>query len=385
MRLASQSSSKTLQKVLHNYTRGDRSSSFFQPGKVMIGKTIVIGGGVIGMSIAWQLLRQGYEVLVFDKGRIETGASWISGGMLCPYSETRFVDDSIFFQGMKSLALYPTFLKDLQDDSDQSIAMEGKGTLLVASSQDEYQVLQHLHQRPIDKTIEVKWLSGGEVREKEPLLTDHIVGGVWVSQESQINSRELLKALVKAILKKGGVIYENVHVEQVWKERGKALGVILDNQQRVKGDKIVIATGAWSSSLGSNIDVYPLKGQSITALIPDAIQISHIIRTPRVYLVPKQDKTLKIGATMEDVGFKQTVTIGGIQSLLKEAWYVMPIVSEFEFLEAGAALRPMTPQRTPVIQREQIEHLYTATGHGRDGVLLAPYTTQVIVELIKNS
>lgn len=350
-----------------------------------MGKRIIIGGGIIGLSIAWQLIRQGDEVLVFSKDRIGSGASGISGGMLCPFSEARFVDDSIFRQGMRSLALYPNFLEELQKDSDQLVTMEGKGTLLVASNQDEYKTIEHIYKRPIDKTVEIKWLSGKEIREKEPFLTDRIVGGVWISQESQVNSRELLKALVKAILKKGGSIYENHRVKQIWKERGETLGIILDNQKRISGDTTVIAAGAWSSVLEKSIDVHPLKGQSITAIIPNHIQLSHVIRTSQIYLVPKEDKTLKIGATMEDVGFDATVTIEGIQNLLRSGWHLMPGISKFKFLEASAALRPMTPQRTPVIKREETRNLYSATGHGRDGVLLAPYTAQAIVKLIKNS
>lgn len=346
-------------------------------------RALVIGGGVIGLSIAWQLLREGYSVFVFEKDLVESTTSWISGGMLCPYSEMKFLDDLVFHNGITSLALYPSFLRDLQTDSGQCIEMEGKGTLLVASNRDEYQQLQHSYQKLTEKTHKLKWLSGQEVKEKEPLLSDIIVGGVWIPQESQLNSRRLLHALVQAILKRGGVIHENVHVEQIWKRGNKALGIVLSNKEKIQGALTVIATGAWTKSLEAGKNLYPVKGQIITAIIPKTIQISHVVRTPYAYLVPKQDQTIKIGATMEDVGFNRETTVGGVQGLLREAWRVLPIVSEFTFLRAEAGLRSMTPQRIPIIQKEQIEGLYTATGHGRDGVLLAPYTAYSIVSLIK--
>lgn len=348
-------------------------------------RILIIGGGIIGLSIGWQLARHGRHVEIFERDVIGKEASWAAAGMLAPYSEISFEDDLNLQLGCKGLALYSQFLNELHEDTKIDLSLENQGTLYVGIGCDDRVFLERLFHEIKRKNHLVKWLSAIEAREKEPLLSPHVSTALWIPNETHIHNRKLLESLKKAFHNRGGILHEHCPVERLWIHQGCLKG--LWTTVPIAGECVINAAGAWTDIIHkkSSRPIYPNKGQILTLSIPAGMTLNYMIRTPRVYLVPKHDGSLRVGATSEEVGFDKSITAGAVLKLLQAAYEVVPCIASMILKEIEAKLRPASFDNLPSVGKTELKGYFRAAGHGRSGILLAPYTAYEMVKKLCKS
>lgn len=347
---------------------------------------VVIGGGVIGLSIAWQATKNGLSAAVIDDnpGR---GASWAAAGMLPPASEVRFGEEATLRLKVESKQMYPAFVAELEADSGRSAGYLERGTLSVARDADENAALEDVYRFQQRLGLDVVRLKARECRELEPGLAPNIRGGVLVEGDHQVDNRALVEALLEAC-RRAGVDLRADRVEEVVVEGDRATGVVLATGGRLGCGTVVLAAGCWSSAIPGIPQefvppVRPVKGQLLHLRGPVSEPVAdRNIRSGEVYIVPRGDGRVVIGATMEEQGFDTTVTAGAVFTLLRAAWEILPGITELELVETVAGLRPGSPDNAPMIGESGLEGLVVATGHYRFGILLAPITAASVVGLV---
>lgn len=347
----------------------------------------IIGAGVIGMSIAWRLAQRGIKVTIFDRGAAGSGASHAAAGMLAANAEAEPGEEKLVALNRASQKLWPGFADELEHDSGLSIDLRKEGTLLVAVNADDQARLQHhlAFQRSLGLPLE--WISAAEVRRREPHLTPKTVGAIFSRDDHQVENRKLAAALCVAAVKAGAVLHEHSPVERIAVNQGRTEGVVIGGAIH-HSDIVVLAAGAWSREIeglpgSARPPVRPIKGQMI-ALRMDARApiLSHVVWAPGVYLGPKLDGRLLVGATVEEKGFDTSLTAGAQLSLLDAAWRVLPSIEELAIEETWAGFRPGSRDDAPILGGGPVEGLVYATGHYRNGILLTPITAQVITSFI---
>lgn len=337
----------------------------------------IIGGGIIGLSIGWQLARENMSVHIFDQRNAGKQASWAAAGMLSPYSEAVNGNLNALQIGKQSLSLYPSFLEELNEDSRTVLPKESEGTLCVAINRDDREWLHRQYTFMKKNGMPVYWLSGEEARQKEPLLSPRVNSGIWIPSERQINNHLLIKALKEAFVARGGTLTEKTKITQLLSRNGNdALKIQAENGQSYYTDIVINATGAWAEN------IRPIKGQLLNLKMQPHLLLKGMIRTPRIYLAPKQDGIVRVGATSEDQGFNEDIMAGATLELLKNAWEIVPAISEYKMEEITVGLRPVAANHMPIIGASPLKGIYHAIGHGRSGILLAPYTAYLIKKLI---
>jgi glycine oxidase len=355
---------------------------------------IIVGGGIMGLAIGWRLLREGagrmsdHPVEIFESGEAgKSGASWAAAGMLSPRAEAGFEDLDLYEEGLQSLDLYPQFLEELREDAGELVPeIDRCGTLVLATNADEVRELDRQYEFRKRVNIPVERLSGDAAREREPLLSTKVTAALWLEQDAQINNRRLCIALREAFLKRGGILREGYKVSQIVTRDGRAVAVRFGDEE-MAAQSVTIAAGAWSSKIGGlepAIAVRPVKGQMIGLRMTPHARLRQPVRTPRVYLVPKDDGRLLVGATAEEVGFDARIIAGSIMELLRFAWEIVPAIYELEIEELLAGFRPATRTHRALVGRSEIENLFYATGHWRHGILMAPFTADIISKAIAN-
>ncbi len=344
---------------------------------------IVIGGGIMGLAIGWRLLCEGAErVEIFEAGEAaRSGAAWVAAGMLSPRAEAGFEDLDIYEDGVKSLDLYPQFLDELRNDVGELVPkLDRSGALVLATNADEVRELDRQYDFRKRAKIPAERLSGDATREREPLLSTKVTASLWLEQEAQINNRQLCLALKDAFIQRGGVLREHCKISEILSGGGHATAVRF-NDEEMAAETITVAAGAWSSTIKGlvpSIPVRPVKGQMIGLRMTPQSRLKQPIRAPRVYLAPKDDGRLLVGATAEEAGFDPRIIAGSIMELLHYAWEIVPAIYELEIEETLASFRPATRNHRPIIGKSEIENLYYATGHWRHGILMAPLTAYKI-------
>ncbi len=344
---------------------------------------IVIGGGIMGLAIGWRLLREGAgHVVIFEAGEAaRSSAAWVAAGMLSPRAEAGFEDMDIYEEGLQSLDLYPQFLDELREDAGELVPIIDRcGTLVLATNADEARELTRQYDFRNRMGIPVERLSGDEAREQEPLLSTKVSAALWLEKDAQINNRSLCLALKEAFLKRGGSLHERCKISEIVIKNDKATGIRFGSEE-LDAQSITIAAGAWSSKISGiipAIPVRPVKGQMIGLRMTPQVQLKQTVRTPRVYLVPKDDGRLLVGATAEEAGFDQRIIAGNIMELLHFAWEIVPAIYELEMEETLASFRPATRNHRAIVGISETENLYYATGHWRHGILMAPLTSYTI-------
>ncbi len=352
----------------------------------------IIGGGVIGLGIGWQLAKLGASVAIFEQNRAGRGASWAAAGMLAPLAEAHTEESELLELGCKSLALYPKWVEELEADADMSIGYRVEGTLIVGLDEDDAQQLHHLFDAQQNLGLDVNWLTGRDVREIEPALSSRVTAAIHCATDYQVDNRLMLTALQRAYQRCGGVLYENTPIEKIVIENGIAIGAQAKNGIH-ESDVCVLSAGCWSAQVGGIPDamcppVRPVKGQMLALQMEGGVAIKTVIRTVRakyptsVYLVPREDNRLIVGATSEEMGFDTRLTAGGMFELLRGAWEVVPGIYELPILETWAGLRPGSRDNAPILGKTPIQNLIYATGHYRNGILLTPLTAYEIANLI---
>lgn len=351
---------------------------------------IVVGGGVIGLSVAFELLRRGRAVEVLDRSDLSGVATRAAAGMLAPVSEIELEDPAVLALALDSLDLYPDFVAELEKVAGRSCGYRTDGTLWVALNRDDVAELDHLEETFTVKLerMPARRLTSKQVVELEPHLSGRVLEGLLVERDLQVDPRALAIALREGIRRLGGSVLPDTRVEEIAIAGGWARGVETlapdGSRTRRSCGAVVLAAGAWSTaeirSPVSGLGVRPLKGQLVR--LTGARLLRHVVRHPDVYLVPRDSGELLLGATMEEVGFDASVTAGAVYDLLRQARLLVPSLYDLEWVEVSVGFRPASADNRPVVGPTGTGGLYVAVGHGRQGVLLAPATGRYLAECV---
>ena len=347
---------------------------------------VIIGGGVIGLSIARALaLRGAHDILVIEKNQFGQEASWAAGGILAPQVEADCADD-FFRLACASRDLYRSFAADLRAETGVDIKLDTSGTLCIGFDDIEERELRARLDWQRSQGLQAVWLTGEQARLLEPKLSPKVACALLLPNDFQVDNRCLVNALLAANLKLGVRLITGCEALSLIVEENKICGVETSLAQ-FSTEKVVLAAGAWSSQISSpvalpQIKVEPIRGQMLCFQAQPQI-VQHVIYSSRGYLVPRGDGRLLAGSTSERVGFEKTVTEQGIAAIRSIAIEIAPVVGELPLLDAWAGLRPRAGDDLPVIgTTERVKGLFYATGHFRNGILLAPITGELIAEVI---
>ncbi|MGA8653986.1 MAG: glycine oxidase ThiO, partial [Xanthobacteraceae bacterium] len=355
-----------------------------------IGKTphvVIIGAGVIGLGIAWRLAGRA-TVTAFDRGKAGAGASHAAAGMLAACCEAEPGEEALVALGRESQARWPAFAEELERMSGIDVELRREGTLVLALTADDQATIAHHLEFQRQLNLPLEWLSAAATRAREPRLAGKIAGALFSPQDHQVDNRKLALALRIAAERAGVEIREHQPVKEILVQGGQARGVVLDDGTSIGADIVVLAAGAWSRSIGGlppdrRPPVRPIKGQMLALRMdPAAPLLSHVLWAPGVYLVPRRDGRLIVGATVEEKGFDETITAGGLLTLLEAAWRAVPAVEELPVDEIWVGHRPGSRDDAPILGPGPLAGLFYATGHHRNGILLAPLTAEAMARLI---
>ncbi|MYA71420.1 glycine oxidase ThiO [Candidatus Poribacteria bacterium] len=355
-------------------------------------KIIIIGGGVIGLGIGWQLAKAGATVTIYERAEVGRAASWAAAGMLAPLAEAHSEEPELLKLGCESLDRYPQWTAELEADAEMSIGYRVEGTLIVGLEPDDTHQLRHLYEAQRNLQLDVNWLTGREARDIESALSPRVTAAIHCASDYQVDNRRMVTALQRAFQASDGVLHERSAIERVVIKDGIATGVQVHGDFQ-EADIVILSAGCWSAQVAGIPDailppVRPVKGQMLALQMEEGITINSVIRTVRarypmsVYLVPRADGRLIVGATSEEMGFDTRLTVGGVFELLRGAWEVVPGVYELPILETWTGLRPGSRDNAPILGKTPIENLIYATGHYRNGILLTPVTAYEIAKLI---
>lgn len=353
-------------------------------------RVVVVGGGAIGLASAWRLAEAGIAVTVCDPAPAGH-ATHASAGMLAPVTEVHYGEDALLGLNLAGNDRWPAFAADLEAAAGVPVGYRACGSLLVALDGDDAAVLADLGTYLTELGLEAERLDGAGCRAVEPALAPGIRGGLRVQGDHQADNRQLAVALLAALARLE-VPVRRERVARVEVEGGRAVGVVLDGGDRLAADHVVLAAGCWSGQVeGLPADarppVRPVKGQILRLqgpVDPPVLRgnVRGLVRGRSLYLVPRASGRIVVGATVEEQGFDTTVTVDGVHRLLHDAAVLVPGLLEVELVETLAGLRPGSPDNAPVLGRTSVAGLVVATGHHRNGILLAPITAEAVVGLV---
>ena len=344
----------------------------------------VIGAGVVGLSCAWRAARAGWRVTVLDPAPA-SGASWVAGGMLAPVTEAWPGEERLLDLGVESLRRWPGFAAELGP-----CGLRTEGTVVAATGTGDRAELDALAGHLSGLGREVERLSGRELRRLEPAIGPEVRGGLSVPGDLAVDNRVLLDAL-GAATRAARVEFVEVAARSVVDDGVQVTGVrCADGTVRAAGS-VLVAAGAHSGTLHPALGglVRPVKGEILRlahrpgAFPPPRRTVRALVDGRPVYLVPRDGGGLVLGATQSETGFDTEVTVGGVRDLLRDAERVLHGIAEYALVESAAGLRPGTPDNRPLIGALGPAGLLVATGHGRNGMLLAPLTADAVLALLR--
>jgi glycine oxidase len=351
-------------------------------------EVVVVGGGVIGCAVARHLALRGARVRVLERGE-EPGAeaSWAAAGMLAPLAEADgpgpFLD--LLLRGR---AEFPDFAAALREETGIDVGYSDAGTLSLALTDADERALERRHAWQAAAGLGTERLAAEEVRALEPGITPEARWALRFPGDHQVENRELARALGSAASLAGAEVRTGAAADRLVWSGGRLAGVELADGERVEGDAVVLAAGCWAGRLGGlprALPVLPVHGQiAAVAVLPQRFR--HCVETPRCYLVPRADGRLIAGATVERGVWRKAVTPAGLCPLLAGAAEIAPWVADLPIVETWSGLRPGTPDDLPVLGPDpEVPNLFYATGHFRNGILLAPLTGELIGEMVLGS
>ena len=349
---------------------------------------LVVGGGLIGLACAWRAAQRGLSVTVVDDAP-GTGASHVAAGMIAPVTEVSYGEEAQLRLTIASARQWAGFAADLEAAAGQAVNYRTDGTLLVGFDADDARALDDLRAFQQELGLDVERLGSRECRRREPLLSPRVRAGLLAGEDHQVEPRLVVAALLRAV-QAAGVTLRTDRVAGLDHDGDAVRGVVLEDGTALAAERVVLAAGSWSSRVegvpaSAAPPVRPVKGQVLSlrsldgAPVLDAC-VRGLVQGRSIYLVPRSDGRLVVGATQEERGYDTTVTAGATRQLLDDAARVVPGVDELELTEAVAGLRPGTPDNRPLIGPTPLEGLLLATGHHRNGVLLTPLTAQAIAD-----
>jgi glycine oxidase len=349
----------------------------------------VVGGGVIGLSCAWELSRNGHDVTVVAPAPGHDGASWVAAGMLAPVTEAQFGEAPLTRLLLEGAQRWPAFAADLEAASGRTIGYDRSGTLTVALDASDRAHLDDLLAYQHSLGLAAHRRSASECRRLVPALSPALRGGIEVPGDHQVDNRALLAALLEAC-RRSAVAFAASTVTTL----APGPELVLEDGHRLGADHVLLAAGTGLPSIGGLEEaglpaVRPVKGH-ILRLGPQGGRpapllsqtVRGLVRGHSVYLVPRRDGSLVVGATVEERGGDTTVQAGAVHELLCDARAIVPGVDERALLETVAGLRPATPDNTPRIGWTALDSVAVATGHFRNGILLAPLTAAAVADLL---
>lgn len=348
------------------------------------GDVVVIGGGIIGCAVARELASRGLRTTVVERGTPGQAATRAAGGMLSPYLEAGrpgpFLELCIH-----SLEIYPGWLRSVAEESGVSIPMRDSGKVVAALSEDGALRLRDRMSWWRERGADATWLEGEELRDAVPGLSRDAVAGVHIGRDRSVDNRRLGEATWKAAEARGASFRVGTRALGIESAGGAVTGVRLQGGTSLSAYRVVVAAGAWSGRLAGlpgPLPVEPVRGQMAAVhLGEDAPDVT--VEGPECYLIPRDGGRVVIGATSERVGFDARATPGGLAGLLAAAIRLLPAIAGAPLLEVWAGLRPGTPDDLPVLGPDpRLEGLFHATGHYRNGILLAPITARLLGELL---
>jgi glycine oxidase len=355
-----------------------RSSSF---------DVAVVGAGVIGLAVGWRAAQRGLKVVVLERAEEPARqTSAVAAGMLAPISETLATELPLMRLGLAGVREYPAFVAELSDTTGMDTGYFRCGTLLAARDADEAEALGRELALRQSLGLGAHRLRASEARRLEPALAPTLRLALDVPDDHAIDPRKLTAALTRGLTAAGGQLRTGAAVTEITRiAEQRVTGVQLAGGERIDAEHVVIAAGVWSDSIGglpedARVPIHPVKGQILRLHDPSGPGLlTRVIRFTGGYLVPRGDGRYVLGATMEERGFDTAVTAGAVFELLRDAFELVPSVTELVIDELSAGLRPTAPDNAPAIGPGAIEGLHWATGHFRHGVLLAPITAQILV------
>ncbi|MGW7586227.1 glycine oxidase ThiO [Kitasatospora sp. NPDC054768] len=354
---------------------------------------LVIGGGVIGLAVAWRAAQRGLRNVIVVDPSPGGGAAGVAAGMLAPVTELQYGEEPLLRLGMASNERYAAFAAELSEASGgRDTGYRRCGTVAVALDSDDREELRELHAFHQRLGLDSTWLTGREARRLEPMLAPGVRGGLHVADDHQVDPRRLLTALAAAC-ENANVLLHRAEAVELLVEGGRATGARLSTGERVGAGQVVLAAGPHSHRLPGLPDgvlpaIRPVKGQVLRLHVPDAYHpflsrnVRAVVRGRHLYLVPRENGELVVGATTEEQGYDTTVTAGGVYELLRDAHELVPGITELPLLETSAGLRPGSPDNAPLLGPTSLPGLVAATGHYRNGVLLTPVTADLVSEYL---
>jgi glycine oxidase len=351
---------------------------------------VVVGAGAIGLAAAWRTAAGGLSVAAVDPDPGH-GASFAAAGMLAPVTEAHFGEEALLALNLAAADRWPAFVEELEADAGREVSYRACGTLAVASDLGDRAVIEELHRFHERLGLGSELLSARECRRIEPLLAPSVRGGLFAPGDHQVDNRALVAALLEAAERRGVVVQRERAVE-VCTARDRVVGVRLESGTVLGAGQVLLAAGCWSGQLRgvppeALPPVRPVKGQILRLRAPADVPVVGLtvrgyVNGAPVYLVPRADGRVVLGATSEERGFDTTVRAGAVADMVRDARELVPVVQELELTEARAGLRPGTPDNAPIVGRASLEGLLVATGHFRNGILLTPLTADAVLELV---
>src|SRR3989344_2407199 len=339
---------------------------------------IIVGAGLIGLSIAYRLAKRGKKVLIIEKEKVGTKASWASGGMIQPVKENSG-DPQFLKVCMDSASMYPAFVAEIEKDSGMDVEYQAKGGIILAFDEEEKAKLKEKQTFVKENGFQADLLDRRKVLEKEPAINASVVAGLFVPSEAQVNNRNLVAALRKALSSFDVLIEENNEVTGLM-ETDTVIGVKTKKGER-KASETIICAGAWTSQLLDQTHIIPIRGQMIRYDAKSLRTNGYILVHHPHYAIPRKDGSMIIGSTMDDVGFADHPTEAGIAELKAAAHQFIPRFKNCPLIEIWSGLRPTNEDSLPIIGKVK-EGLHVAAGHFRTGILLAPLTSKLIEQEI---
>lgn len=352
---------------------------------------LIVGGGIIGLVTAWRAAQRGFATAVVDP-EPGGGAAQVAAGMLAAVTELHYGEQTLLGLNLASARRYPEFVAELTELTGHDLGYRRCGTLAVALDSDDRAHLRELHALQRESGLESEWLSGRECRRLEPMLAPGVRGGLRVDGDHQIDPRRLIKALLAAC-EHAGVVFHRLWAERLDLAGDRAAGITATDGTRLGAAQVVLAGGSLSGRLAGVPDdvlppVRPVKGQVLRLTVPQRYApflnrtVRAVVRGSQVYLVPRENGELVIGATSEEQGWDTTVTAGGVYELLRDAHELVPGITELPLTETRAGLRPGSPDNAPLLGPTELPGLLLATGHYRNGVLLTPVTGDAMAHVL---
>ncbi|MBI4549949.1 MAG: glycine oxidase ThiO [Candidatus Omnitrophica bacterium] len=347
---------------------------------------LVVGGGIIGCTLACELRKAGLRVAVVERSEPGTEASIAAAGMLAPHAGPQ--KRTPFFAVLRrALALYPDFIAEVEEAAGIPTEFKKNGLFYLAFSPEDEAVLAEKLELQLASGIRAEWVLGEEIRRRDPAIGPELRKGIYFPEDCQVDNILLMKAVIQWSRRLGVEWITAAPATEIWLEGERVRGLV-SGRERWESPVVINAAGSWANfdrSLPFEIPVKPSRGQILVLQSSDRVPVfKHMLYTRKIYTVSRDDGRLIVGSTVESVGFNKEVTVKGLHKFLRGLLEINPEFLSLPFRECWAGLRPRSKDGLPILGKSPVEGLYLAAGHFRNGILLAPLTARVLTALILN-